>query len=441
MTAISEIPPESIFLSPHELRPSPHNARTHSKRQIRQIADSIRTFGFVGHVLVDAEHGIIAGHGRVEAAKLLKLKQIPVLCIAHLSPAEVRAYMMADNRLAELAGWDENILAIEFSELLAEDLTFDISVTGFDIPQIDVLLAGHGEEDEDTEPPLEIAEDCPPVTRSGDIWNLGKHRLYCGDALQAESYERLLGKAKARMVFTDSPYNVPVNGHVSGLGKHKHQEFAMASGEMTEEQFTDFLQQVFRHLVAYTHDGSIHYCCMDWRHVKEMTAAADEYYAELKNICVWNKNNGGMGSLYRSKHELVFVYKNGKGAHVNNVELGKHGRYRSNVWDYPGQNSIKSRHDGLQKQHPTPKPVAMVKDAILDCSRRNDLILDPFGGSGTTLIAAEKVGRKARLIEFEAMYCDMTIHRWQALSGEQAIHAESGETFDELQKKRGGEDE
>lgn len=417
------------------LTPSPHNARMHSKKQVRKIADSIQKFGFIGHVLVDQHNTVIAGHGRLEAARLLKMETVPILCISHLSPDEIRAYMIADNRLAELAGWDEAVLSIEFDSLIAADLDFDVEITGFDAPQIDALFSAAPSSSEHAEPPIEVANDVPAITQPGDLWELGDHRLYCGDALKEESYKLLLGRAKARLIFTDPPFNLPIEGHVSGLGKVTHKEFAMASGEMSQAQFTEFLHQIFSRLIAFSHEGSIHYCCMDWRHVGEVLTAANPLYTELKNICVWNKSNGGMGALYRSKHEFVFVYKNGTAPHINNVELGKHGRYRCNVWDYPGQTSIKARKEGLLNDHPTPKPVAMVKDALLDCSKRGDVVLDPFGGSGTTLIAAEEVGRKARLMELDPHYCDTIIRRWQQLTGEKATHSKTKRTFEEQQKK------
>jgi DNA modification methylase len=428
---------EFAFLPINSLKPNPHNARTHSKLQIQKIRNSIQKFGFLGCVFIDIDNTIIAGHGRVEAAKLLGMTEVPTLCIAHLSPTELRAYMIADNRLAELAGWDNAILAIEFQNLLSIDHNFDVTVTGFDAPQIDLLFLKQVESDED-EPPVEINNKIPVISRLGDLWYMGGHRIYCGDALAEESYAALLEGKTADLVFTDPPYNVRVQGHVSGLGKHKHEEFAMASGEMDQNAFTQFLATVFKRMVQHTRDGSIHFCCMDWRHTGEMVAAADGIYTELKNICVWNKDNGGMGSLYRSKHEFVFVYKNGAAPHINNVELGRHGRYRTNVWDYAGQNSFKSRKSDLLSQHPTPKPVPMVADAIRDCSNPLDLVLDPFGGSGSTLIAAEITKRYARLIELEPRYIDVTIRRWQLKTGLSATLASTGQSFEQVASERLG---
>ena len=231
------------------------------------------------------------------------------------------------------------------------------------------------------------------------------------------------------MVFTDPPYNVPIDGHVCGLGRVRHGEFVMASGEMDEEQFTSFLTTVLRNLAAHSQDGSVHYVCMDWRHMGELLAAGRAAYTELKNLCVWNKDNGGMGSFYRSKHELVFAFKNGTAPHINNFELGQNGRYRTNVWDYPGANSLKAERMEELRMHPTVKPLALVADAIRDCSHRGGLILDPFVGSGTTLMAAERTGREACVLELDPRYIDTIIQRWQAAGGEDAVHADSGETF------------
>jgi DNA modification methylase len=418
------------------LKPYPFNARTHSKKQIRQIAESIRKFGFINPVIVDRDNTTIAGHGRIEGAKQLGYKEVPTVRIEHLSDEQKRAYILADNRLAELAGWDNSILAIELQYLLTQTPSLDISVTGFDTPQIDLVIQGASHfQDEDE--PVTIDETLPVISKSGDLWQLGDHLVLCGSALEESSFRLLLGEGKAQLVITDPPYNVPVNGHVCGLGKTKHREFAMASGEMSEAEFTGFLQTGFRLLAEYSDDGSLHFVFMDWRHMAEILVAGKAIYHELKNLCVWNKDNGGMGSLYRSKHELVFVFKRGKAAHINNVELGKHGRYRTNVWNYPGQTSMHARRGYELAMHPTVKPVSMIADVILDCSQRGGVVLDPFGGSGTALLAAERTGRKARLIEIDPGYVDVTIRRWQALTGKEALHTVSGKTFNGMEADHG----
>jgi len=274
------------------------------------------------------------------------------------------------------------------------------------------------------------------ITRPGDLWILGDHRLFCGDARRRESFEILLSGKTARLAFVDPPYNVKIRGHVSGKGRVKHGEFAQASGEKTSAQFTKFLEQSLGLLAEHSIDGAIHFICWDWRHLDEMLAAGRRTYRELKNLAIWCKTNAGMGSFYRSQHELIFVWKNGRGKHVNNIELGRYGRNRSNVWTYTGVNTFgRERLDELA-MHPTVKPVALVADAIRDCSRRGDIVLDSFGGSGTTLIACEQTHRKGRLIELDPVYCDQIVHRWQKLTGKMALHGRTGQPFDNAQSQR-----
>lgn len=425
------------FIAPEQLRPWARNARTHSKKQVRQIADSIKTFGFTNPVLIDENATILAGHGRVEAAKLIGVETVPCLRIDRMTAAEKRAYVMADNKLALNAGWDEEILAIELSGLLETDLDFDIGVTGFSIPEIDALIEGLNPEDAG-DPIDEALPDIEQmaVSRPGDHWQLGQHGLICGDALQSEIYSMLLGGEQARMVFTDPPYNVPIAGHVGGSGAIQHREFIMASGEMTPAAFASFLETVFENLAAHTLDGSIHFVCMDWRHMPEILAAGEAAYAELKNLIVWVKDNGGMGTFYRSRHELIFAFKSGDAAHINAFELGQHGRYRTNVWEYRGANSLRSGRLEELAWHPTVKPVAMIADAIKDVSRRGDIVLDAFGGSGSTLIAAHKTGRRAQLIELDPLYVDCIIRRWQIFANDDAILGATGARFDDVAAER-----
>jgi 16S rRNA G966 N2-methylase RsmD len=423
-----------IHVSPGALTPRGNNPRTHSKKQIRQIANCIRRFGFTNPVLVDAKGGIIAGHGRVEAAMLLGLETIPTIQVDAWSEAEIRAYVIADNKLAENAGWDRNLLALELQFLSALDLSvdLDVSVTGFEMGEIDVLIGELSAENDAADAVPEVDVSAPAVTRPGDLWQIGPHRLFCGDATKTESYAALLGAEKAQMVFTDPPYNVAIDGHVCGLGAVKHREFAMAAGEMSKAQFTGFLASVFGNLAKAGADGAIHFICMDWRHMGEVLAAGEGVYSELKNLCVWAKTNGGMGSLYRSQHELVFVFKAGTAAHINNVELGKHGRYRTNVWSYAGINSFGKTRDEELASHPTVKPVKLVADAIQDCSKRKGIVLDAFAGSGTTLVAAHSTGRRGYGLELDPHYCDVIVKRMAAATGLKLVHAASGKTFDEL---------
>jgi DNA modification methylase len=416
------------------LKPYAHNPRTHSPKQIRQIADSIRTFGFINPILTDDDNGVIAGHGRIEAAKLLGLDRVPTIRFADLSPAQKRAYILADNKLAENAGWDKELLASELQYLCDFDIEFDITVTGFETAEIDLLLDAPKSDDADEADGIVAAQSV--VTHVGDLWLLGEHRLLCADATQPDSFTMLMDRARAQMVFTDPPYNVPINGHVSGLGATKHREFAMARGEMSEGEFITFLGTVLRQLASHSSDGAIHFICMDWRHCFELMSAGRGVYAEFKNLCVWNKDNGGMGSLYRSKHELVFVFKHGTAPHINNIELGRHGRNRTNVWDYPGANSLHSERQEMIAMHPTVKPRAMVADAIRDCSERGGIVLDCFGGSGVTLLAAEQTGRRGYLMELDPAYVDLTIRRFQKVAGVPAKHAASGRTFDDLEHEQ-----
>ncbi len=412
------------YLKSSDLKPFKSNARTHSKKQIQQIADSMHEFGFTNPILIDADHTIIAGHGRLEAAKLVGIHQVPIIYLRHLTEAQKRAYIIADNKLAENAGWDFEILQSEIQTIADLDLDLDLTLTGFEIAEIDGFMMGNQASPEE---PSILNLPNNPVSQLGDLWYLGEHILYCGDATKSESYERLMESERAQAIFTDPPYNVPVNGHICGNGKVKHDEFKMASGEMSEEEFTRFLKTAFQNLKEYSINGSLHYICMDWRHIKEITKAG-EIYDDFKNLCIWNKTNGGMGSLYRSKHELVFVYKNGTEPHINNVELGKHGRYRTNVWDYAGVNTFQNNKD--LELHPTVKPVIMIEDAILDCTKRGDIVLDVFGGSGSSLIAAERAGRKARLIELDPKYVDVIIQRYKEETLKVAVH-EDGQTFDQ----------
>jgi DNA modification methylase len=351
--------------------------------------------------------------------------------------------MIADNRLAEQASWDEKLLAEQLKELFDVELDFDLEATGFEIGEIDVLIEGVSPEVKRNSDPADDLPETKPVgvTRAGDLWLVGPHRIYCGNSLNPESYSALMGSRRAAMVFTDPPFNVKIDGHATGLGTIRHRNFQMASGEMTEAEFTDFLAQVMQRCAFHSVDGSLHYAFMDWRHMRELLAAGKQVYSELKNVCVWVKDNGGMGSLYRSQHELIFVFKSGKESHRNNVQLGQYGRYRTNVWHYPGVNSFSRSTDegNLLELHPTVKPVALVADAIMDCTSRRDIVLDPFLGSGTTVIAAERTGRVCYGIELDAQYVDTIVRRWQAFTGQSATHESSGRAFTELEKEAGNE--
>ena len=408
------------YVEVSQLKPWAKNARTHSKKQIRQVADSIETFGFTNPVLIDAEHHILAGHARVEASKLIGLERVPCVCLDHMTPEQKRAYVLADNKLALNAGWDDTLLAEELKALLEFDLDFDLTITGFEMPEIDSLLLDQSAEVKKDNPLDKLPKKAPRRCNLGDLWQLGKHRPICGSALETATLELLMDDDLATMVFTDPPYNVPIDGHVGNSGKIKHREFVMASGEMSVGEFTEFLKSAFKNMASFSVEGSIHYVCMDWRHMAEMLAAGQVVYSELKNLIVWVKDNGGMGSFYRSRHELVFVFKKGTARHQNNFGLGEHGRYRTNVWEYRGINSLHAKRGEELAMHPTVKPVEMIADAILDVSGRGEIVLDPFGGSGSTLMAAEQTGRCAYLIELDPLYCDTILTRWEAATKGQA---------------------
>jgi DNA modification methylase len=428
---------EVIHRSLAELRLDPKNPRSHSPKQVRQIARSIETFGFNVPVLIDADFKVIAGHGRLMACKELGWLEVPTICLNRLSKAQAKAYMIADNRLTETSVWDDRLLAEQLKDLSIQNLDFSLEAIGFEMGEIDFRIESLATALIDEEDPADtvpaISAD-RPVSKPGDLWLLGRHRVYCGNSLEESSYAVLMTTERAAMVFTDPPYNVKIDGHASGLGAIRHRDFAMACGEMDEGQFTAFLVGACKLLAAHSTDGAIHFVCMDWRHMAELLAAGREAYSELKNVCVWTKHNAGMGSLYRSQHELVFVFKHGTAQHRNNVQLGQYGRHRSNVWRYRGANSFGQGTDegNLLALHPTVKPVALVEDAILDCSARGDIVLDAFLGSGTTVIAAERTGRRCYGLELDPRYVDTIIRRWQAASGGKAQHAESGKSFDEL---------
>ena len=406
------------------LKPLGRETRKHSPAQIRKVQANIEQFGFVAAIIIDAAGRVIDGWALVLAAKKLGLAEVPAVTITDLDEANLRLLRLAVNRLSDDSRWDLERLKLEFSEIMEIGGDIDLRISGFEMGEIDVALESCREDEEDDLPALR--ETAILVTKPGDLWLLGDHLILCADALMPESYHRLLEDHRARMIFTDPPFNIPIAGHVSGLGSTKHDDFAMGCGEMSPAEFEGFLRTTLGHATRCSEDGSIHFVCMHWGKIRELLAAAADLYSETMNLCIWNKSNAGMGSLYRSKHELVFAFKKGTAAHINNVQLGRFGRNRSNVWDYPSQNVLNGTTKSKLSLHPTVKPVALVADAIRDCSNRNDIILDPFGGAGTTLIAAEKSGRRARLIEIDPRYVDVTIPRWQNLTGRTAVRVDAG---------------
>jgi DNA modification methylase len=433
----STAPLEITYFHTTSLKPDPRNPRVHSDKQVRQIAQSIESFGFNVPLLIDDEQKVIAGHGRLLAARKLGWDTVPAIRLSHLTESQRMAFLIADNRLTENSSWDERMLGEQLKILSELELDFDLEAIGFGVPEIDLLIDGLNtvpEADPDDRLP-EVSETA--VTVSGDLWQLGKHRVLCGNSLSTASYERLMEGAKADLVITDPPYNVAIDGHATGNGSVHHREFAMASGEMSSAEFTEFLRKAMLAARDQSIAGSLAYYFMDWRHMTEILSAGRQVYTELLNLCVWAKNKGGMGSFYRSAHELIFLFKNGTGSHRNNIQLGKFGRYRTNVWNYPGANTF-SRSDSegdLLALHPTPKPVASIVDAIKDCTSRGDLVLDLFLGSGTAVIAAERSGRRCYGLELDPLYVDTIIRRWQRQTKLDAVLAETGETFNSRETK------
>jgi DNA modification methylase len=417
-----------------DLKPDPNNARIHKPRQIKLLAKSIESFGFNVPILIDGENHVLAGHGRLLACQQLGILEVPTISLAHLSSDQAKAFMLADNRLTEIATWDDKLLGEQLKFLSSVNLDFDIESTGFSVGEIDLKIEALEETPKVDTADTPLSLTGPAVTVLGDVWQLGPHRLLCGNSLEESAYMTLMAGNLAAVVFCDVPYNVKVDGHVGGKGAIKHREFAMASGEMNVEEFTAFLTTAFTHMAKFSQLGAIHFQCIDWRHLPEILDSGKAVYSELKNLCVWDKGQAGMGSFYRSMHELILVYKYGQARHQNNVELGRFGRHRTNIWRYPGIHSMRHGEEGdLLALHPTVKPIRMVADAILDCSRRGEIVLDAFLGSGTTLLAAERTGRICYGLEIDPLYVDTAILRWQNLTGQDAVHIASGQTFTQRQ--------
>jgi hypothetical protein len=404
--------PLSVVYRPTgDLTPDPRNARTHSKAQIAQLKLAIEAFGFTNPILIDEARVLIAGHGRLRAAKELGLDEVPTITLEGLTERQKRTLRIADNKIALNAGWDLDLLKMELGELSGLDVDLDLTLTGFSTGELDVLLGVSDDPDDEAIP----AVPTTPRTKPGDVWQLGSHRVGCGDSRDPAILRAVVGEETIDAAFLDPPYNVRINGHANTRGRHR--EFAMASGEMTEEAFRTFLRDTLGAAAAVSRDGAVHFVCMDWRHMDDVSVVGAEVYGERLNLCVWNKSNAGMGSLYRSKHELVFVYRVGTAPHANMVELGRHGRNRTNVWDYASVNSLNGSRRADLDLHPTVKPVGMVADAICDVTRRGDLVLDTFLGSGTTLIAAERTERRFRGIDLDPAYVDVALDRWSAMTG------------------------
>ena len=415
------------------LRPFPNNPRQHPEAQIHSLMKVLARVWTIP-ILIDETGTILCGHARYEAARRLGMDKVPTITINGLSGAEKQSIVIADNRLPEKAAWDSDLLREHFQDLISLDV--DVELTGFSTGEIDLILDGETKLDTgENEQEWNSTESGPAVSKLNDEWQCGRHRMLCADAQVRDSYVRLLQGQLAQMVVTDPPYNLQINS-VVGRGKTRHREFVKASGELSESEFVEFLAGFIKHIISVARDGAIHFVFMDWRHLPELLSAALSQYSEWKNLLVWNKANAGQGSFYRSKHELIAVFKSGGGRPINNFGLGGQGRYRSNVIDCPSVNSLHLARRADLQLHPTVKPIALIADLIRDCSRRNGIILDPFGGSGTTMIAAERTGRQARLIELDPLYVDVAVRRWEHLSNRDAIHTASGRTFAEVTAAR-----
>ena len=432
-------PLHTEYLATSALSPMPGAPREHPKSQIRALTKSFEAFGQVLPILIDAEMRIISGAAQWEVAKRLGMSEVMVIRVEYLSEPQIKALMVALNRLGDLSKWNELALSTILLDLHELDLDFDIEATGFHEIEIELRIEGI---DDLTEPEDDrvLVGDGPTVTSLGDLWQLGDHRLLCADTLEEESWAALMGEDLAALVVTDSPFNVPIDGHVTGQGKFKHRSFQMAVGEMSSAEFTDFLRTSMEHAYRWSKPGSVHVWAMDWRHANEITAAGQAVYERYLNMAVWVKDRPGMGSWLRSQHELFFIFGKGGAAIRNCVQLGRFGRNRSNVWFHPSASSVaKTSPEGNPLSwHPSVKPLELLADTLLDCTIKGEIVADPFMGSGTTLIAAEKLGRRARGIELDPAYCDTIIRRWQRWTGETAVRVADGAPFPVLEAELKG---
>lgn len=432
MTNQTDLVIERVLIS--SIRTNPRHTRKCTAAQIKRVKRSIQAFGYNVPVLVDRNGQLIAGHVRVEALRALGYTEVLAIRLEHLTPEQVEAFAIAENRLVETGEFDDAMLGLVLKDLSALDLEFSLDVTGFSMPEIDLKIDAL-DQVEDRDADEEPVRPGPAVVKLGDLWTLGRHRMICGSALETQTYERLMQGDRAAMVFTDPPYGVGISGHVKANGKTTHREFVMGGAEMSSSELTTFFTTAWRLCSDHSVDGSLHYAFIDGAHLFEMLTATHAVYDRQLALCVWSKPPG-MGSFYRHAHELVVVSKKGKAPHRNNIQLGKFGRNRTTVWSHSGAGTfLRSAEDGdLMAEHPTPKPTRLVVDALLDASSRGDVILEPFCGSGSTLIAAERTGRRCRAIELDPLYCDLIIRRWQRHTGDVALR-EDGVAFNTLEQQ------
>jgi hypothetical protein len=429
--AIELVPIDSI-------KSNPRNAKEHPEQQIALLAENIRRFGVTHPILIDEANTKIAGHARIAAARRLNLKEIPVIRLSNLSPQEKRVVALADNKLAELGRWNPEILRLELKELTVDtaDLTIDYSITGFDTVEIDQILGDDGSvaRPDPADQMLPLVEPEVVVTEVGDLWVCGDHRLYCDSALEASSYRAVLDGVSADLVFADPMHSIPVAGHVARRGDAR----ITSAGDPTSQEFIEFLQTISANIAGSVCPGAVIYFCTDWWRWEELAAATRQYFGAPKDMVVWTKSDAGRGSFYRSQHEHIAVYVAGGTPPAANFRLGERSRYRSNVWSYPGAKTTGRDWQTGASFSAALKPVALLVDALRDCSKRGQIVLDPCAGVGTTMIAAERTGRRARLIEIDPAYCDRIVRRWQTLTGKTAQLAESQQGFAELEARRVG---
>ena len=432
--------PEIEFLGIEEIVGAKGSARTHSTNQLQKLVQSISKFGFINPIIVNSEGRLVCGAARLAAARKLGLNRVPVVRAHHLSEYEIRMYRLADNRIAEDSSWDKSLLAVELNEILEIDQDIDLTLTGFDTVEIDEILIDKSDDEAEQQDSVPDVNKVLHLAQRGDVWWIGNHRVLCGDARDVAGITKVLSGDAPQLSVIDPPYNVPITGHVSGLGQHKHGDFAMACGEMDRDTFVAFLRNSLEALYQVSPDGSLHFIFMDWRHIRDLIEAGEAVFDEFKNLVVWRKSNAGMGAFYRSQHELIAIFKSGHAPHINNFKLGQGGRYRTNVWDYKGCTSVGEERDESLAMHPTVKPVAMISDLIRDCTNRGDVVLDTFAGSGTTLVAAEQAGRIAVLVEYDTNYVDVILQRAKEAVGVEPIHEETGLTLSELRTRRDKKD-
>jgi len=422
------------FVNPDSLKPYPGNPHKHPKQQIEQIRASIRAYGIVRPVVTDEEGIIIDGEALWQAAKLEGNTSVPVLRLFGLSETQKRELRIGLNKHPHNADWDAEQLRIEIEAILAVHIDLDLGVIGMSVGQVDkLLIAGDTDPADDTIP--EIAPRA--VSQPGDIWIADGHRIGCGDCRDLPFLRQVVGSRPVDCSVTDPPYNRAITGDATtGRGRARHPEFLMASGEMSDEAFEGFLHDALSGFAKVSRDGAVHYVFMDHQHLDTLLTVGKRVYAQRLNICVWNKSNAGMGSLYRSKHELICVFRVGDAAHFNAVQLGKHGRNRTNVWDYPSVNTFGGSRRRDLELHPTVKPTGLVADAILDVTRRGDLVLDGFLGSGTCLVACERTGRLCRGVEINPLYVDLSLQRWSERTGLDAVLESTGQGFSQVRAGR-----